>query len=700
MRAVALAASASLVFVGCAVYVSSQGTTTAISEVILPMGDMPTTAGITKATRQLIDEAVNGEPMAKSISTKLTQIAKDAKSEKSMDKSTVNLIDQAVQEAVHSAEGAVKKDVQIEVKSAVKEAIHHVLAADTKLTRGALNAISEVRGTSDTRPRARGSRGRHSVQKGAARAEESKEYAKELNHITGELTNQLGGLVKTNFKIDRARHPSARAAHAAHKTRSSGDKQEVATLVQAASADEVIAHKSAKEDGVVDHRAGATTSGSGEAAVRGSAEQDKADVKSQSSTQKYLSKIENDKAAEVMEEQDARAARRHSKDARASKDAADALLNMVKKASSDKLPDKKAKALSKTVRKAETLVKADGTKVPISSRHDPAYVHSEQSRDQQAAGMLKKLQDLKKAKLAKKLALHPVVEARKPRENRNTIAEKYLKVMENQALKKPVSRKKALDRSVLAQKYLQQLKKISPTMRKKKNAPKGSRHNAKYVNDEHSRDSQAATDMALLKHDQALVQKGNTVEKVKLSKTIVKGPDTLQKEREALTRPKTDRTKIANLDLKKIRPLMHTFKKTHVGKYFHDTTVPKNMLAPKKLHLATKAQVDLHELQHLEKHPTRHTAASDRNLVALVDLKKLEAKTGQTALPRVRVVKPLSADALAAKDLKSLGPLPADEAAKAGHDATAVSMISKDLTSKSGAAASSVKSAVVAGGKA
>jgi len=38
MRAVALAASASLVFAACAVYASSQGSTTAISDVILPMG--------------------------------------------------------------------------------------------------------------------------------------------------------------------------------------------------------------------------------------------------------------------------------------------------------------------------------------------------------------------------------------------------------------------------------------------------------------------------------------------------------------------------------------------------------------------------------------------------------------------------------------------------------------------------------------
>jgi len=47
-------------------------------------------------------------------------------------------------------------------------------------------------------------------------------------------------------------------------------------------------------------------------------------------------------------------------------------------------------------------------------------------------------------------------------------------------------------------------------------------------------------------HIQAIVKTGNKVEKVKLSKTVVSGPDTLDKERAALTRPKTDRTLIAN----------------------------------------------------------------------------------------------------------------------------------------------------------
>ena len=50
--------------------------------------------------------------------------------------------------------------------------------------------------------------------------------------------------------------------------------------------------------------------------------------------------------------------------------------------------------------------------------------------------------------------------AAQPLADRNAIAAKYLEVMEKEALKKHVSLAKAQDRSVLAQKYLQQLKKV------------------------------------------------------------------------------------------------------------------------------------------------------------------------------------------------------------------------------------------------
>jgi hypothetical protein len=62
--------------------------------------------------------------------------------------------------------------------------------------------------------------------------------------------------------------------------------------------------------------------------------------------------------------------------------------------------------------------------------------------------------------------------------------------------------------------------------------------------------------MKLLKRREAVVRAGTTLEKVKLSKAIVQGVDTLRKEREALTRPKTDRTAIANKDLKKLSPVL------------------------------------------------------------------------------------------------------------------------------------------------
>jgi hypothetical protein len=62
--------------------------------------------------------------------------------------------------------------------------------------------------------------------------------------------------------------------------------------------------------------------------------------------------------------------------------------------------------------------------------------------------------------------------------------------------------------------------------------------------------------MKLLKKREAVVRKGTKLEKVKLSKAIVKGVDTLRKEREALTRPKSDQTAIANKDLKKLSPVL------------------------------------------------------------------------------------------------------------------------------------------------
>ena len=129
-------------------------------------------------------------------------------------------------------------------------------------------------------------------------------------------------------------------------------------------------------------------------------------------------------------------------------------MRMVKKASSPPAP-KKAKVVSAAVKKAETLVKDDGKKVPISSRHDPAYVHAEKDRDAQAQAYLKKLQAIEQAKAAKRAAAHKVaapVEHRQ--EDRNAIAEKYLKIMEKQALKPNVSKAKKDDRNVLAQKVL------------------------------------------------------------------------------------------------------------------------------------------------------------------------------------------------------------------------------------------------------
>jgi len=63
----------------------------------------------------------------------------------------------------------------------------------------------------------------------------------QLNHITGELTNQLGGLARTNLKIDLSRHVSARAAHAAHKT-SPSDQQVLICDIQKLTKENTYVH--------------------------------------------------------------------------------------------------------------------------------------------------------------------------------------------------------------------------------------------------------------------------------------------------------------------------------------------------------------------------------------------------------------------------------------------------------------------------
>jgi len=274
----------------------------------------------------------------------------------------------------------------------------------------------------------------------------------------------------------------------------------------------------------------------------------------------------------------------------------------------------------------------------MSSRHDPAFVDAEEKRDAQAEAYLNKLMAAKqgKSKVGGKAAgrLVPVV---RREQDRTALAEKYLKVMEKQALDKHVPAAKAQDRNVEAAKYLQELHK--KTAEANKAVPKGSRHNVRYVDAEHARDEQAAVDMALLRKDQALVNKGGHVEKVRLSKAAVRGKDKLKELRRAPSRKASHRTHQAQEDLQALKPVLHKFMKTHVGKIFH----------------ASKAEEDLKQIQQLEEHPNTHRAQGDRNMEALVDLKKLEAKIGTVPKTRVGAAsRRINVDALAQKDLKSL----------------------------------------------
>ena len=81
------AASASLI--ACAVVAASR--VHAISEVIIPMGDLPPGANVNKATRELIDAAVNGDVMRPG-KDHISAVAEHG----AVDGSTVKLIKDAV----------------------------------------------------------------------------------------------------------------------------------------------------------------------------------------------------------------------------------------------------------------------------------------------------------------------------------------------------------------------------------------------------------------------------------------------------------------------------------------------------------------------------------------------------------------------------------------------------------------------------
>ena len=142
-----------------------------------------------------------------------------------------------------------------------------------------------------------------------------------------------------------------------------------------------------------------------------------------------------------------------------------------------------------------------GEQVPISSRHDPAYLDSEQKRDAEAEEYLKQLaaKEAKKRaarRAAAKLPAGGHTHVQRRHQDRTALAEKYLKIMEKQALDKQTPAAKAQDRNLMAEKYLRELR--SKKRGGRASAPQGSRHNAAYLKGEHARDKQAALDMALL----------------------------------------------------------------------------------------------------------------------------------------------------------------------------------------------------------
>ena len=65
-----------------------------LAQVILPMGDMPPTSAINKETRELIDDAVNGNPMP-STKKAATRVL-GAKGATTVDGTTVKLINQVL----------------------------------------------------------------------------------------------------------------------------------------------------------------------------------------------------------------------------------------------------------------------------------------------------------------------------------------------------------------------------------------------------------------------------------------------------------------------------------------------------------------------------------------------------------------------------------------------------------------------------
>jgi len=136
--------------------------------------------------------------------------------------------------------------------------------------------------------------------------------------------------------------------------------------------------------------------------------------------------------------------------------------------------------------------------------------------------------------------------------------------------------------------------------------------------------SKANHDMQLLKKGVAVMKRGNTIEKIKLSPVIVKGVNVVKQEKKALTRPRgPDRNALAQKYLKQLAS------PPRIGSPFHSVSVPKKLQAQERSHLNAKAAQYLKQLNAAHTpdsaKPEVRASRNNRNTLAQLDLHKLNA---------------------------------------------------------------------------
>jgi len=256
--------------------------------------------------------------------------------------------------------------------------------------------------------------------------------------------------------------------------------------------------------------------------------------------------------------------------------------------------------------------------VPFGSRKNPLYVRAEHQRDSEADADFKKLELIHEAKEARK---KKVKKHEHTGQDRTAVANTYLKVMEKPVVPKIVRTRS--DRNEIAAKYLHQLVKEKPTLRHRSKAARLAAHAETKRAYEKAETSKANRDMQLLKKGVAVMKRGDRIEKVKLSPTIVKGVNVVKQEKKALTRPRgPDRNELAQKYLKQLKA------NPRVGSPFHSYVVPQKLLAHERSHLNSKAAKYLKQLNaaHTPVKPETH---ANRNKLAQRDLTNLH--TGKAA---------------------------------------------------------------------